>query len=196
VQALTAGLDLELPAFDCYRELTRLVEDGTLDVAVVDRAATRVLASKFRLGLFEHPYVDAESAGAVFDTFAQRDLARRAAARSIVLLRNEDDLLPLDLEHIGRVAVIGPLADSERGLQGDYHYPRAHRDRVRARRTQPRAAAASRWCVLPWASLHTTHHAAGRIDDRDRRLGRDRLRDRLRRDRRRSIAHRHGGARG
>jgi len=82
-----------------------------------------VLASKFRLGLFEHPYVDAESAGAVFDTFAQRDLARRAAARSIVLLRNEDDLLPLDLEHIGRVAVIGPLADSERGLQGDYHYP-------------------------------------------------------------------------
>jgi len=129
MQALTAGLDLELPAFDCYRELTRLVDDGTLDVAVVDRAVARVLASKFRLGLFEHPYVDAASAAAVFDTFPQRDLARRAAARSIVLLRNEDALLPLDLEHIGRVAVIGPLADSERGLQGDYHYP-AHTEIV------------------------------------------------------------------
>ncbi|MEY2423708.1 MAG: hypothetical protein QOI95_3775 [Acidimicrobiaceae bacterium] len=129
MQALSAGLDLELPAFDCYRQLTRLVDEGTLDVALVDRAAGRVLASKFRLGLFEQPYVDAERAAAVFDTFSQRDLARRAAARSIVLLRNEVDLLPLDLEKIGRVAVIGPLADSARGLQGDYHYP-AHTEIV------------------------------------------------------------------
>lgn len=129
VQALSAGLDLELPAFDCYRQLTQLVEDGAVDTALVDRAARRVLASKFRLGLFEQPYVDAERAGAVFDTFGQRDLARRAAARSIVLLRNEGDLLPLDLEKIGRVAVIGPLADSVRGLQGDYHYP-AHTEIV------------------------------------------------------------------
>ena len=128
-QALTAGLDLELPAFDCYRHLTRLVDQGTLDIALVDRAAGRVLTSKFRLGLFEHPYVDAERAGAVFDTFAQRDLARRAAARSIVLLRNEEQLLPLDLEHLGRISVIGPLADSIRGLQGDYHYP-AHTEIV------------------------------------------------------------------
>lgn len=123
MQALSAGLDLELPAFDCYRHLTQLVEDGAVDVALVDCAAGRVLASKFRLGLFEQPYVDAERAPAVFDTFGQRDLARRAAARSIVLLRNEGDLLPLDLDTIGRVAVIGPLADSIRGLQGDYHYP-------------------------------------------------------------------------
>ena len=128
-QALSAGLDLELPAFDCYRQLTQLVENGMVDVALVDRAAGRVLASKFRLGLFEQPYVDADRAAAVFDTFSQRDLARRAAARSIVLLRNEVELLPLDLEKIGRVAVIGPLADSIRGLQGDYHYP-AHTEIV------------------------------------------------------------------
>ncbi|MEY2434483.1 MAG: hypothetical protein QOC92_4208 [Acidimicrobiaceae bacterium] len=128
-QALSAGLDLELPAFDCYRELTRLVDDGTIEAALIDRAVRRVLASKFRLGLFEHPYVDPDSAAAVFDTLPQRDLARRAAARSMVLLRNEGGLLPLDLEHIGRVAIIGPLADSERGLQGDYHYP-AHAEMV------------------------------------------------------------------
>ena len=129
VQALSAGLDLELPAFDCYRELERLVEDGTVDVALVDRAVRRVLASKFRLGLFEQPYVDVDRAGAVFDTLAQRDLARRAATRSIVLLRNEGGVLPLDLTRVGRVAVIGPLADSARGLQGDYHYP-AHAEIV------------------------------------------------------------------
>ena len=122
-QALSAGLDLELPAFDCFRHLTELVESGAVDHALVERAAGRVLASKFRLGLFEQPYVDADRAAAVFDTFPQRDLARRAATRSIVLLRNEDDVLPLDLERIGRIAVIGPLADSVRGLQGDYHYP-------------------------------------------------------------------------
>jgi len=128
-QALAAGLDLELPAFDCYRELTRLVEDGSVDVALVDRAVGRVLASKFQLGLFEHPYADADGATAVFDTLTQRDLARRAAASSIVLLRNEGALLPLDLQRLGRVAVIGPLADSARGLQGDYHYP-AHAEIV------------------------------------------------------------------
>jgi beta-glucosidase len=128
-QALSAGLDLELPALDCYRGLSRLVHDGTMDVALVDRAVRRVLASKFRLGLFEQPFVDAENAQAVFETLPQRDLARRVAARSIVLLRNEVGLLPLDLEHIGRVAVIGPLANSERGLQGDYHYP-AHAEIV------------------------------------------------------------------
>lgn len=128
-QALVAGVDLELPAFDCYRELTRLVEEGVVDVALVDRAVRRVLASKFRLGLFEHPYVDADRAAAVFDTLVQRDVARRAAARSIVLLRNEGGVLPLDLTRLGRIAVIGPLADSPRGLQGDYHYP-AHAEIV------------------------------------------------------------------
>jgi beta-glucosidase len=122
-QALSAGLDLELPAFDCYRQLTDLVESGAVDVALVDRAAGRVLASKFRLGLFERPYVDAEAAPAAFDTAPQRALARRAAGQSIVVLRNEGELLPLDLDTIGRIAVIGPLADSIRGLQGDYHYP-------------------------------------------------------------------------
>ena len=129
VQALSAGLDLELPAFDCYRHLTALVEDGEIDVALVDRAAGRVLGIEVPLGPVRAAVRRRGQAAAVFDTFSQRDLARRAAARSIVLLRNEVDLLPLDLEKIGRVAVIGPLADSVRGLQGDYHYP-AHTEIV------------------------------------------------------------------
>ena len=161
-QALAAGLDLELPAFDCYRELTRLVEDGSVDVALVDRAARRVLASKFRLGLFEHPYVNADRATAVFDTLLQRDLARRAAAESIVLLRNEGGLLPLDLEQLGRVAVIGPLADSARGLQGDYHYP-AHAEIVFEANPAPAAAlpqAGGAFTPGPHYTSHVTPLAA------------------------------------
>ena len=189
IQALSAGLDLELPAFDCYRHLTRLVETGELDVALVDRAARRVLTSKFRLGLFEQPYVDADRAGSVFDTFSQRDLARRAAARSIVLLRNEDGLLPLDLETIGRIAVIGPLADSIRGLQGDYHYP-AHTEIVyELEQEVSGVAAASGRGIRAGAALHVAHHSPCRPDHRGRRLGGDRLRDRLRGDRRRPIWH-------
>lgn len=121
-RALEAGLDVELPALDCYGALEQAIASGRIDASLVDRAAARVLRQKFRLGLFEHPLVDAEVAAAVFDTAPQRGLARRAAQRSVVLLKNRDGLLPLD-PGIGRLAVIGPNADSIRRLQGDYHYP-------------------------------------------------------------------------
>lgn len=123
-RALRAGLDIELPGRACYGEpLEALIADGRLPMAVVDTAVRRVLRSKFRVGLFEHPYVDAEVAAAAFDTPSDRALARQAAVASIVLLQNEGDLLPLDPEGVRRVAVIGPTADDPRLLQGDYHYP-------------------------------------------------------------------------
>jgi beta-glucosidase len=81
----------------------------------------RVLGAKFALGLFEEPYVVPERTAAVFETPAQRELARRAACESIVLLRN-DGVLPLSFP-LRRIAVIGPGADDPRLLQGDYHYP-------------------------------------------------------------------------
>ncbi len=122
VVALTAGMDLELPAAACYGEpLRRAVEEGRVDVALVDRSVRRVLTLKFRLGLFERPYVDAEAAPAAFETPAQRSLARRAAGRSVVVLKNSG-LLPLRAD-LRTVAVIGPGADDPRLLQGDYHYP-------------------------------------------------------------------------
>jgi len=95
-RALAAGLDLELPAADCYAApLKAKVEAGEVSVVLVDRAVQRVLASKFKLGLFEQPYVDAAIAAQTFDTPADRALAREAAAASVVLLRNEGNLLPL-----------------------------------------------------------------------------------------------------
>ena len=120
-QALAAGLDMELPAIDCYRDLEAEVASGRLDVEVVDQAVRRAVSAKFRLGLFERPYVDAGAAPARFQTSDQRALARRAAAESVVLLAN-DGVLPLPPD-AGTVAVIGPGADDERLLQGDYHYP-------------------------------------------------------------------------
>src|SRR5438552_3665412 len=120
--ALLAGLDMELPVADCYgAPLTSEVEAGRVPLEVVDTAVRRVLRLKFQLGLFEHPYVEAEAANAAFQTPEQRMLARQAVAESTILLTN-DGALPL-APTVKRVAVIGPGADDERLLQGDYHYP-------------------------------------------------------------------------
>lgn len=123
-RALRSGLDLELPGRECFGDPLRdLLADGRLTMDVVDRAVRRVLRSKFQVGLFEQPYVDEDAAAAVFDSPADRELARRAAAASIVLLQNRDDVLPLDPATLRRIAVVGPAADDRRLLQGDYHYP-------------------------------------------------------------------------
>jgi beta-glucosidase len=120
-QALGAGLDVELPALDCYAELCSLVRGGHVDEALVDRSVHRVLTQKIQLGLFEEPYVDAGAAPAAFDTGDDRTLAREAAGRSICLLTN-DGVLPIRAD-VRRIAVVGPTADDPRLLQGDYHYP-------------------------------------------------------------------------
>lgn len=121
--ALRAGLDVELPVHDCFDPpLRERVEDGSVPVEFVDRAVRRVLRMKFRLGLFEDPYVDADAAPSVYQTVEQRSLAKKAAQRSIVLLKNDGGLLPLD-PAIGRLAVIGPAGDDVRLLLGDYSYP-------------------------------------------------------------------------
>jgi beta-glucosidase len=126
VKAITAGLDLELPALDCYGEpLRAAVADGQVPMALVDTAVRRVLISKLRLGLFEFPYVDTGRVGAVFEDPENMALARRAAAKGIVMLSN-DGVLPLRPD-LGVVAVIGPAANDRRLLQGDYHYP-AHQE--------------------------------------------------------------------
>jgi beta-glucosidase len=122
VQALTAGLDIELPSIDCYGDpLRAAIDAGRVDPETIDLAVRRVLTSKMRLGLFEEPYVDAGQAMRVFQTPAQRTLARAAAASSVVLLTN-DGVLPIGPD-VTRIAVVGPGASDARLLQGDYHYP-------------------------------------------------------------------------
>ena len=118
--ALHAGLDMELPNTDCFGPpLLAALESGLLTPAALDTAVRRVLRAKFELGLFERPYVDA---GVVLaDVPRQRELARRIAGRSLVLLRN-DGVLPLAPDS-GTIAVIGPNAHQARHLFGDYTYP-------------------------------------------------------------------------
>jgi beta-glucosidase len=121
--ALEAGMDLELPSVDAYGPaLVEAIHTGDIPLEWVDRSVRRVLRLKFAFGLFERPYVDPDAVPAVFAAPSQRVLAREIARKSIVLLKNDGDLLPLS-KTISAIAVIGPNADSTRNLLGDYSYP-------------------------------------------------------------------------
>jgi beta-glucosidase len=109
--ALEAGVDIELPDPDAYKALVQLVKDGKVSEAVLDKAVARNLKAKFMLGLFENPFVDPERAASVTNSQAHRELAAEAARRSITLLKNENNLLPLDRNRLKSIAVIGPNAD-------------------------------------------------------------------------------------
>jgi beta-glucosidase len=109
-QALAAGVDIELPDPSCYSLLPQLVSEGKVSMADVDKAVARVLRAKFQLGLFENPYVDVERAVKLTNNQGHRDLAAEAARRSIVLLKNIGNLLPLDSSKLQSIAVIGPNA--------------------------------------------------------------------------------------
>jgi len=160
-RALTAGLDMELPATRFYGEpLKEEIAAGRVAIEVVDTAVRRVVRMKVALGLFEEPYVDIEAAAEAFDTPAHRALARTAVAEGAVLLTN-DGVLPL-VPTLRRVAVIGPAADDARLLQGDYHYP-AHLEMIYAAPhdlvtegldTLPRAGGA--YAAGPYFTPHVT----------------------------------------
>jgi len=122
VMALRAGIDVELPVTMGYGEpLRRALEAGEISLELVDTAVGRHLQAKFKLGLFEDPYVDEGKVMEVFETPEQRALGRELAVKSMVLLQN-DGLLPLP-KSIRTIAVIGPNADEKRNLLADYSYP-------------------------------------------------------------------------
>ena len=109
--ALEAGVDIELPDPDCFQLIVQLVKEGKIPEATVDKAVARNLRAKFLLGLFENPYVDPDRAVKVTNSLEHRALAAEAARRSITLLKNDNNLLPLDRNRIKSIAVIGPNAD-------------------------------------------------------------------------------------
>jgi beta-glucosidase len=109
-QALTAGVDIELPDPAGYPELVAMVRSGHLAESTVDRSTARVLRAKFLAGLFEHPFVDVDQAERVSNTPESQALALEAARRSIVLLKNTNHLLPFDRSKLKTLAVIGPDA--------------------------------------------------------------------------------------
>ena len=108
--ALEAGVDYDLSDGSVYRTLTDQVKQGAVPESLVDRAAGRVLAAKFRLGLFDDPYVDPDYTAKITSGPEHRKLAVEAARKAVVLLKNDKNLLPLDLAKLKTIAVIGPNA--------------------------------------------------------------------------------------
>jgi beta-glucosidase len=108
--AIESGVDIELPDPDSYLTLVQLVRDGQVSEATVNQAVARNLRAKFLLGLFEHPFVDVERAVRVTNSNEHRALAAEAARRSITLLKNQNNLLPLNRNTLKSIAVIGPNA--------------------------------------------------------------------------------------
>jgi beta-glucosidase len=109
--AINAGVDIELPDPDTYPALVAMVREGKVSEEVLNRAVARNLRAKFLLGLFENPYVDPARAERVTNSREHRELAAEAARRSITLLKNDGNLLPLDRARLKSIAVIGPNAD-------------------------------------------------------------------------------------
>ncbi len=108
--ALAAGVDYDLSDGSVYRTLIDQVKQGIVPESELDLAVSRVLAAKFRLGLFDNPYVDPDYADHTTNSPEHRALAVKAAQEVVVLLKNDKNLLPLDAKKIKTIAVIGPNA--------------------------------------------------------------------------------------
>src|SRR5690554_4886573 len=120
-QAINAGVDMDMQGAAYYDHLEALVEEEKVSMATVDQAVRNILRLKFKIGLFDDPYrySDAEREKANVMTAAHREAAREVAKKSIVLLKNEDKVLPIKKD-VKTIAVIGPLADSQRDLIGSW----------------------------------------------------------------------------
>jgi len=117
-RALNAGVNMECPDPECYPYLKELVEEGTVEETTLDELVKVLLEYKFKLGLFDNPYIDYESIDYKSKLESDRTLALEAAHQTMVLLKNEKNLLPLNKSKIGKLAVIGPNAD--RVMLGGY----------------------------------------------------------------------------
>jgi len=119
--AVQAGVDMDMQGAVFYNQLQKLVEEGHVSENRIDRSVRRILRQKFMLGLFDDPYrySDAEREKATVLAEAHLEAARDVARKSIVLLKNENQILPLSKD-IETLALIGPLADSQQELLGSW----------------------------------------------------------------------------
>ena len=116
--AVRAGVNIEFPEPDCYLHLVELVRKGVLKESQLDELVAPMLFWKFKMGLFDDPYVDPDEAERVVGCEANRKLALQAARETITLLKNENNLAPLNPAKLKTIAVIGPNAN--RSLLGGY----------------------------------------------------------------------------
>ncbi|MBX3166788.1 MAG: glycoside hydrolase family 3 C-terminal domain-containing protein [Candidatus Eremiobacteraeota bacterium] len=119
LDSINAGLDMEMVSQHISQNGPALVKSGKLKIATVDEAVRRILRVKKQLGLWEDPYTDETSEQSVLKDPAHRALARSSAARSLVLLKNEKNVLPLQSPK--NILVVGPLGDNGEDLLGPWH---------------------------------------------------------------------------
>lgn len=118
--ALNAGVDMEMVSRLYNKHGVELLRSGQLSQATIDEAVRRILRIKFRLGIFDHPYADESRERSVILSAANLAAAREIAARSMVLLRNERETLPLN-KNVKSIALIGPLADDQLDVLGSWN---------------------------------------------------------------------------
>ncbi|ALJ06754.1 hypothetical protein APS56_06025 [Pseudalgibacter alginicilyticus] len=111
--ALVAGVDIDLYADDAYALLPKMVETEPALLEYIDQAVRRVLRTKFVLGLFDNPYTDVQKAKEMTRNDAAKALAKKADEESIILLKNENTLLPLNRNKKRTIALVGPVIDSK-----------------------------------------------------------------------------------
>ena len=173
-RAINAGVDMEMAVADPgYAHLPAALTSGAADETAFDTSVRRVLEAKVRIGLFDTPYVDEDRAREVLADPAHREVTRVAAERSAVLLRNEGALLPLAADSLGSIAVIGPLADSQRDTLGPWVFdfdldesdrPRRHpRQGWRSRTGRSRPRRGRREPRVPLAVRHVRAAPARRV---------------------------------
>jgi beta-glucosidase len=124
VKALTAGVNMEMSfnATVYLKNLANAVKQNQVSVKEIDDMVRPLLETKIKLGLFENPYVDEAKVKSTFDNPANREAAKTAAERSAVLLKNQNNLLPLGKTAYKKIAVIGPLADSRQNTLGSWSF--------------------------------------------------------------------------
>lgn len=118
-EALNAGVDMEMVSRLYNQHGAELLRSRKLSTSTIDEAVRRILRIKFRLGLFEHPYADAARESSTLMSSKHLAAAREIAARSMVLLKNDRETLPLSKE-VKSIAVIGPLADNQKDMLGSW----------------------------------------------------------------------------
>ena len=118
-RAITAGLNMDMASLTYPKYLAGLVRSGKVSEDQLDAAVLPILEVKYELGLFDHPYVDESKVDSTLSRPEGRELERKVAARSMVLLKNDNHTLPLS-KSVKKIAVIGPLADSARDIEGGW----------------------------------------------------------------------------
>lgn len=116
--AFKSGIDVELPDQEGYKNLSEYVKNGKVSMSEINEVVSRILINKFRVGLFDNPFVDPNYAEQIVGNNQKRAVAYKAATESMVLLKNEKNFLPIDKEKVKTIAFIGPNAD--RCILGGY----------------------------------------------------------------------------